>query len=72
FDKHRPGLRRRRLPERWLELEQITCNNIHGLDVRIPLERMTAITGVSGSGKSTLLSRVLPALLQRLDKTPED
>ncbi|MFW8253549.1 excinuclease ABC subunit A, partial [Klebsiella pneumoniae] len=48
------------------------CNNIHGLDVRIPLERMTAITGVSGSGKSTLLSRVLPALLQRLDKTPED
>ena len=33
---------------------------------------MTAITGVSGSGKSTLLARVLPALLQRLDKTPED
>jgi excinuclease ABC subunit A len=72
FDKHRPGLRQRRLPEHWLELEQITCNNIHGLDVRIPLERMTAITGVSGSGKSTLLARVLPALLQRLDKTPED
>lgn len=72
FDKHRPGLRRRRLPECWLELEQITCNNIHGLDVRIPLERMTAITGVSGSGKSTLLARVLPTLLQRLDKTPED
>lgn len=33
---------------------------------------MTAITGVSGSGKSTLLARVLPTLLQRLDKTPED
>lgn len=30
------------------------------------------ITGVSGSGKSTLLARVLPTLLQRLDKTPED
>lgn len=72
FDKHRPGLRRRRLPESWLELEKITCNNIHGLDARIPLERMTSITGVSGSGKSTLLARVLPALLQRLDKTPED
>lgn len=72
FDRHRPGVRRRRLPERWLKLEQVTCNNIHGLDVRIPLERMTAITGVSGSGKSTLLARVLPALLQRLDKTPED
>lgn len=72
FDKYRPGLRRRRLPERWLALEKITCNNIHGLDVRIPLERMTAITGVSGSGKSTLLARVLPELLQRLDKTPRD
>lgn len=72
FDTHRPGLRQRRLPARWLKLEQVTCNNIHGLDISIPLERMTVITGVSGSGKSTLLARVLPALLQRLDKTPED
>ena len=72
FDRHRPGLRQRLHPERWLKLEQVTCNNIHGLDISIPLERMTAITGVSGSGKSTLLTRVLPALLQRLDKTPED
>ena len=72
FDKHRPGLRQRRLPEHWLKLEQVTSNNIHGLDVGIPLERMTVITGVSGSGKSTLLARVLPTLLQRLDKTPKD
>lgn len=72
FDKKRPGLRRRRRPEYWLELEQVTCNNIRGLDISIPLERMTIITGVSGSGKSTLLARVLPALLQRLDKTPEE
>lgn len=72
FGERRPGLRLRRHPERWLRLEQVTCNNIHGLDVQIPLERMTALTGVSGSGKSTLLSRVLPALLQRLDKTSGD
>lgn len=72
FDKQRPGLRQRRLPEDWLVLEHVTCNNIRGLDVRIPLERMTAITGVSGSGKSTLLVRILPALLQRLDKMPQD
>lgn len=72
FDKHRPGLRQRRLPEHWLKLEQVTSNNLHGLDVGIPLERMTVITGVSGSGKSTLLARVLPTLLQRLDKTPKD
>lgn len=72
FGQHYQGLRQRRLPERWLKLEQVTCNNIHSVNVQIPLERMTVITGVSGSGKSTLLARVLPTLLQRLDKTPED
>ncbi|EBO9196116.1 excinuclease ABC subunit UvrA [Salmonella enterica] len=72
FGQRYTGLRRRRLPERWLKLEQVTYNNIHSVDVQIPLERMTVITGVSGSGKSTLLARVLPTLLQRLDKTPED
>lgn len=72
FGQRYTGLRRRRLPERWLKLEQVMCNNIHLDDVQIPLERMTVITGVSGSGKSTLLARVLPTLLQRLDKTPED
>lgn len=72
FSQRYKGLRQRRLPERWLKLEQVTCNNIHSVDVQIPLERMTVITGVSGSGKSTLLARVFPTLLQRLDKTPED
>lgn len=72
FGQRYTGLRRRRLPERWLKLEQVMCNNIHMDDVQIPLERMTVITGVSGSGKSTLLARVLPTLLQRLDKTPAD
>ncbi|MFD1801357.1 excinuclease ABC subunit A [Mixta tenebrionis] len=72
FGESYTGLRRRRLPERWLKLEQVTCNNINSLDVQIPLERMTVITGISGSGKSTLLARVLPVLLQQLDKTPQD
>jgi len=67
-----PGLRQRRLPEQWLQFEQVTCNNLRALDFSLPLERMTVITGVSGSGKSTLLIRVLPALLQRLDNTPAD
>ncbi|MDU1572404.1 MAG: excinuclease ABC subunit UvrA [Pantoea sp.] len=67
-----PGLRQRRLPEQWLQFEQVTCNNLRALDFSLPLDRMTVITGVSGSGKSTLLIRVLPALLQRLDNTPAD
>ncbi len=38
-------------------------NNLKGIDVRIPLNVMTAITGVSGSGKSSLVkSIVVPAL----------
>lgn len=38
-------------------------NNLKNLDVQIPLNVMTVITGVSGSGKSSLVSKVLyPAL----------
>ncbi|HBV38207.1 MAG TPA: excinuclease ABC subunit A [Erwinia sp.] len=72
FSQAHPGLRQRKTPESWLRLEQVSCNNITDLSVDIPLESMTVITGVSGSGKSTLLTRVLPGLLARLDKTPDE
>lgn len=72
FSQQQPGLRQRNTPASWLRLEQVSCNNISALDVAIPLESMTVITGVSGSGKSTLLTRVLPGLLARLDNTPGD
>ncbi|WP_434085208.1 excinuclease ABC subunit A [Mixta hanseatica] len=72
FNQSHSGLRQRHAPDSWLKLAQVSCNNISMLDAAIPLERMTVITGVSGSGKSTLLARVLPALLERLDKTHTD
>ncbi|MEM7235936.1 MAG: excinuclease ABC subunit UvrA, partial [Planctomycetota bacterium] len=56
-------------PERWLELFEVNHNNLRGVDVRIPLERLVLVTGVSGSGKSSLISGVLKtALLSKLGR----
>jgi excinuclease ABC subunit A len=52
-----------RTPERWLRLEAISRNNLHRLDVDIPLGVFTAVTGVSGSGKSSLISQALVELV---------
>jgi excinuclease ABC subunit A len=52
-----------RQPSGWLELAGIHRNNLHGLDVRIPLGAFTAVTGVSGSGKSSLVSQALVELV---------
>ncbi|MBC7455043.1 MAG: excinuclease ABC subunit UvrA [Massilia sp.] len=52
-----------RVPTSWLRLEGITRNNVHGLDVALPLGVLASVTGVSGSGKSTLVSQVLVELV---------
>ncbi|WP_201457042.1 excinuclease ABC subunit UvrA [Chlamydia sp. 17-3921] len=43
----------------WLSLTQATTNNLKNISIRIPLERLTAVTGVSGSGKSSLINDTL-------------
>lgn len=72
FSSEYKGLRKRTSPKSWLSFKGISCNNLKGLDISFPLERLSIITGVSGSGKSTLLTRAIPALLARLDKTEPD
>lgn len=49
----------------WLEVIGARHNNLHNVDVRIPLGTFTVVTGVSGSGKSSLVDDVLAASLSR-------
>ena len=57
----------------WLELQGVHRHNLHGVDARIPLGVLTAVTGISGSGKSSLVAQALPELvLLHLGHEPED
>lgn len=58
----------------YIELKGCRENNLKGIEVKVPLDVFTCITGVSGSGKSTLVRKLLyPAVTKFLggygDKT---
>lgn len=59
FAESQTAPRSPRHPHRWLKLRGVTRNNLDRLDVDIPLEVFTSVTGVSGSGKSSLISQFL-------------
>jgi len=55
--------------ENWLEIRNVTLNNIRNLSARLPLGNFVCVTGVSGSGKSSLiLQTLLPVAREILNR----
>ena len=64
FDRVPARTRAARTPRHWLALHEISRNNLHKLEARLPLGVLTTVTGVSGSGKSSLVSQALVDLVR--------
>ncbi len=57
---------RRRKSIDFIEIKGARENNLKNIDVKFPLNVLTAVTGVSGSGKTSLVKRILFPALQKI------
>ena len=56
---------RRSLSDRFIIIEGASENNLRDIDIKIPANVFTCVTGVSGSGKSTMVIETLYKTLRR-------
>ncbi len=67
------GALRKSAGAEWLTFHEASKHNLKAVTVRLPLQRLVALSGVSGSGKSTLLDNVIhQGLLGKRHQLTED
>lgn len=60
-----PTPTKRRQSKKYIQIRNASVNNLKNINVKIPLNMMTVVTGVSGSGKSSLVRNVLYESLRK-------
>lgn len=60
-----PTPAKRRQSKKYIQIRNASVNNLKNINVKIPLNMMTVVTGVSGSGKSSLVRNVLYESLRK-------